>query len=274
MCDGIDNDCDTVVDEGAIDMTTFYEDWDGDGFGDAEYSEDGCEAPAGYVADSTDCNDVDSSIHPGASDTAWDGIDQDCNGEDERDTDCIIDGVDSAMLDVMDTSWPVDDHHEDGTLYDLYLDNQELNFDVLGTAITVVEAGTYYATIPVDVSVNSESDPFDIDVVGWGWIPDTECAGWISPTELDIMATIEVEVDEETGDLVVDLTESESVWYGVAESDMELDGCYYDSLDAFFGLFGGDLTDFYDDLLLAEITEKVEMSLALIDISVELECTP
>ena len=41
MCDGIDGDCDTVVDEGAIDMTTFYEDWDDDGFGDAEY-EDGC----------------------------------------------------------------------------------------------------------------------------------------------------------------------------------------------------------------------------------------
>ena len=124
------------------------------------------------------------------------------------------------------------------------------------------------------MSVNSESDPFDIDVVGWGWIPDTECAGWINPTDLDIMATIAVEVDEETGDLLVDLTAAESLWYGVSESDMELDGCYYDSLDAFFGLFGGDLTDFYDDLLLAEIVEKVEMSLALIEISVELECTP
>ena len=88
------------------------------------------------------------------------------------------------------------------------------------------------------------------------------------------MATFEVVVDDESGELGVELAEAESIWYGVDESVMELDGCYYDSLDAFFGLFGGDLTDFYDDLLLAEITAKVDMSLALIDISVELECTP
>ena len=87
------------------------------------------------------------------------------------------------MLDVMDASWPVDDHHEDGSLYDLYLEDQELNFDVLGTAITVVEEGTYYATIPVDVSVNSESDPFNIDVVGWGWIQTPSVrAGSIPPS--------------------------------------------------------------------------------------------
>ena len=63
-------------------------------------------------------------------------------------------------------------------------------------------------------------------------------------------------------------------WLGVEETDLELDGCYYDSLDTVLEWFGGDLTSFYDDLLYAEIVEKVEMSLALIDVSVELECSP
>jgi hypothetical protein len=55
---------------------------------------------------------------------------------------------------------------------------------------------------------------------------------------------------------------------------MELDGCYYDSLDTFYAMFGGDLTDFYEDLLLGEITALLETSEALIDVFVELECTP
>jgi hypothetical protein len=254
-------------------MATYYEDYDDDGYGDPLFSLEDCGAPAGYVSNDDDCNDIDGSIHPGAVDTAWDGIDQDCDGADERDTDCIADGVDGAMLDVMDGAWPVEDHVEDGILYDLTLTNQELLFDVLGTAITVVEEGRYYATIPVDVSVNSEEDPFDIEVEGLSIIPDTVCVGWIEPTDLDVEATIDVSVDED-GLLIVDVAEFYGVWYGVGEADMELDGCYYDSLDTFYAMFGGDLTDFYDDLLLAEITALLEASEALIDVFVELECTP
>ena len=36
----------------------------------------------GYPA-SEDCNDLDASIHPGADDTTCDGIDQDCNGNED-----------------------------------------------------------------------------------------------------------------------------------------------------------------------------------------------
>ncbi|MCK6529507.1 putative metal-binding motif-containing protein [Myxococcota bacterium] len=64
---GVDDDCDGLVDEG----TTAYDD-DGDGY---------CElspcTQAGVLPG--DCNDVSSSVRPGATETA-DGIDQDCDG--------------------------------------------------------------------------------------------------------------------------------------------------------------------------------------------------
>lgn len=40
-----------------------------------------------HFKDDVDCNDLDSSIYPGASELAYDGIDQDCDGSDLRDVD-------------------------------------------------------------------------------------------------------------------------------------------------------------------------------------------
>ena len=55
LCDGLDNNCDEVIDDDAADRTLWYEDVDGDGFGDSAVSELACEAPMGYVADGSDC---------------------------------------------------------------------------------------------------------------------------------------------------------------------------------------------------------------------------
>ncbi|WP_370480339.1 MopE-related protein [Tamlana flava] len=81
ICDGIDNDCDGTVDEGVI--TTFYADLDNDGYGDFSNWIEACSQPAGYVMDSSDCDDTDYTINPDATDIPNDGIDQDCNGEDQ-----------------------------------------------------------------------------------------------------------------------------------------------------------------------------------------------
>ena len=40
----------------------------------------------GYVAEGAggdDCNDDDGSVHPGAAETAGDGVDSNCDGEDD-----------------------------------------------------------------------------------------------------------------------------------------------------------------------------------------------
>ena len=81
-CDGADNDCDGATDEDAVDPTTWYEDADADGYGDPARDTLACDAPAGMVADDSDCDDANAEAHPGAEE--W------CNGEDE-DCDGAID---------------------------------------------------------------------------------------------------------------------------------------------------------------------------------------
>ncbi len=59
--------------------TVYYKDADNDGYGDASTHTTACSQPNGYVSDSSDCNDADSTIHPGAPEIS-DGKDNDCNG--------------------------------------------------------------------------------------------------------------------------------------------------------------------------------------------------
>ena len=50
-----------------ITMAVYYADADGDSYGDADNSasfDNSCSVPVGWVADNTDCNDGDASIHP------------------------------------------------------------------------------------------------------------------------------------------------------------------------------------------------------------------
>jgi len=90
-CNGIDDDCDGLVDEPSEPTTpTWHPDVDGDGYGSAEEAVTACEPPSGHIADDTDCNDSDPHQHPGAWDTAADGQDSDCDGVDPE---CPADGV-------------------------------------------------------------------------------------------------------------------------------------------------------------------------------------
>ena len=78
VCDGVDQDCDDVIDNGV--QITFYVDRDQDGFGDAETSVEACDAPLGHVDDATDCDDDDAQIHPDAVEVC-NGFDDNCNNQ-------------------------------------------------------------------------------------------------------------------------------------------------------------------------------------------------
>ena len=87
VCDGDDNDCDGSADEDAIDMLTFYRDFDSDSYGDASTTTDSCTEPAGYVDNDGDCSDTQPAINPGAAEEC-NSKDDDCDGlTDDDDTD-------------------------------------------------------------------------------------------------------------------------------------------------------------------------------------------
>ena len=70
VCDGLDNDCNGVVDYPAIDAPTWSIDYDGDGYGreDTSFQIEACQAPDGFVDNADDCDDADANDFPGAYD--------------------------------------------------------------------------------------------------------------------------------------------------------------------------------------------------------------
>ena len=174
ICDGIDQDCDDRIDENALDLATFYADADGDGFGDAGTERIACVAPAGFVADATDCDDGDAGAHPGAGEVCNDR-DDDCDGlvdADDPDTDPAT----------LYTVWPDldDDDHGDANAASFLSceDREGVSLDDLDCDDS--DPATY-------IGVARLEDPSacmqDIDNDGWGAVlptspaalPGTDC---------------------------------------------------------------------------------------------------
>ena len=78
IADGVDN-CPTVFNPTQI-IPTWYRDSDDDGYGNPLVTLQTCIQPDMFwVANNTDCNDNDASVHPGATEIPYNGKDDDCN---------------------------------------------------------------------------------------------------------------------------------------------------------------------------------------------------
>jgi hypothetical protein len=81
VCNGIDDDCDTFVDDADASLSgapSWYADADGDNYGTGT-AVVACIAPPAHVSAAGDCDDTNSAINPGASESC-NSIDDNCNG--------------------------------------------------------------------------------------------------------------------------------------------------------------------------------------------------
>ena len=82
ICDGLDNDCNGLVDDSINGQIIAYPDNDQDGFGDQEQENIlVCELSPGLIDNNLDCDDSNPDINPGIAEDICDGLDNNCNGE-------------------------------------------------------------------------------------------------------------------------------------------------------------------------------------------------
>jgi len=155
-CNGDDDDCDGEIDEGAADLTTWYTDADGDGYGDPTTGVEACEPEDGQVDNADDCNDGSDAANPDA-DEVCDTVDNDCDGNIDE-----PDAIDAA-------TW--------------YADSDGDGYGDLTTATFACDAPTDHVGNGLDCDdADSTSNPGATEICGDG--ADNDCDG--TPNECEL----------------------------------------------------------------------------------------
>jgi hypothetical protein len=195
-CDGLDNDCDDVIDEGWS-KETYFEDEDGDTFGNPDNDLEACAEMDGYVVDNTDCDDTDAEIYPGALELTGDGKDNDCDGqEDERfdfdevDLDSNIGTASSIAVDNAGQAHIVfNDATEGEVLYVQFTAGGELAGDAVVVADSDFEGAYLDAELDsfgkLHIAYTSDVSYTTTSMRSLQYVTRSSTGAWGSPTTID-----------------------------------------------------------------------------------------
>ncbi len=234
ICNSLDDDCDTAVDEDATDLATWYADDDSDTFGDSADTQEACEQPSGYVADSSDCDDSDGDVFPGADETCND-TDDDCDTDIDEDaadvatwyTDADTDGfgdADDSTQSCDQPSGTVSDSSDcddtDGSIFPGADEScndvdDDCDTDVDEDALDVV---TWYEDLDEDTFGDPDSAADACDQPSGYVADDTDCDdtdGAIFPGAEEVCNTLDDDCDDNVDEGATDV----GVWYVDADTD-------------------------------------------------------
>ncbi|MCK6507225.1 putative metal-binding motif-containing protein [Myxococcota bacterium] len=220
VCNDIDDDCDGVTDQDALDRITLYADADEDGYGNPLSTLTACpgDLPPGYVTDNQDCRDSDPAVNPTGDEVCDDAnLDEDCDGLREDD----------------------DDSTDRLTMTTFFADNDQDGFGDPSTLVQGCDAGGTRSLNELDCDDTDDS-------VG----PDSSCAPfdgvWTGAVDFEVSAVYGYSGDcTDTGSVLISDQSSTQVsgtvvcnWYGSGYTYMPVNVTLVGSIDYPWGVSG------------------------------------
>jgi len=136
---------------------TWYQDADGDGFGDPDISLNACIVPNEYVADNTDFDDLNATAYPNAQEICNDQVDNDGNGNIDE---CIIRQITGNWITNFDEQFVINE----ASLTDI-TNNNVFNILVTGEDYLICQNGSDNSFAPdlfsKFVFTNNEANTFN-----------------------------------------------------------------------------------------------------------------
>lgn len=212
-CNGVDDNCDGAVDEGAT--ATWYLDGDQDGYGNVARAWSSCTAPTpDYVGDATDCNDNDAAVNPSALEVCDDvEVDENCDG--------VVNGSDAVGAQNWFSDGDGDEYGDEAGVVAAceqpvgYADNADDCDD--GRSDVHPDADESDCADPVDYNCDGSTQYADADSDGYAACNDcNDASATVHPTASEYCNGVNDDCDALTDeDDAVDAT----TWYEDADED-------------------------------------------------------